>query len=441
MSSESQSPMADDIAVSVGNLTKSYRLFSHPGDRIKQFLSLGMKRYHREFTALKDVSFDIKKGETIGIIGRNGSGKSTLLQLICGILKPTSGTVQVNGRVSALLELGAGFNPEFTGRENVYFQGALMGFAKAQMDERFAEIAAFADIGEFMEQPVRTYSSGMFVRLAFAVSAHIEPDILVIDEALAVGDAMYQKRCFARLRQLQETGVTVILVSHDHELIRTLTTKALLIEMGGVLHWGDTREATHKYRKMLFESEAHRLSGAEPPPARLQQSNVDSKSNEYGIGGARITGLSILGQDGIPRNNFQPGEHIHFNISVITETPIDKLNIAIVIRTPQGWKIYSWGTFNQDIAIWFNDDKKETFWDRSFQSGERIDITLVIEANLGSGSYEVQAVVSRELEKHYGAQQILHWRDEIGLFSIDMNSREYFFGGICDLRGKAIFHD
>ena len=206
---------SDDIAISVRNLTKSYRLFGHPGDRIKQFFSLGLKQYHREFTALKDVSFDIKKGETVGIIGRNGSGKSTLLQLICGILKPTTGTVQVNGRVSALLELGAGFNPEFTGRENVYFQGALMGFTEAQMDERFDEIAAFADIGEFIDQPVRTYSSGMFVRLAFAVAIHVDPDILVVDEALAVGDMAFQRKCFAQIDRLRAAGCTIALVTHD----------------------------------------------------------------------------------------------------------------------------------------------------------------------------------------------------------------------------------
>jgi ABC-type polysaccharide/polyol phosphate transport system ATPase subunit len=188
--------MRSDAVISVNKLTKTYRIFGHPGDRIKQALTFGRMRFHREFTALKDVSFEIKKGETIGIIGRNGSGKSTLLQLICGILKATAGSVQVNGRIVALLELGAGFNPEFTGTENVYFQGALMGFTRAQMDERFDGIADFAEIGEFIDQPVRTYSSGMFVRLAFSTAMHLNPEILVVDEALAVGDAGFQQKCF-----------------------------------------------------------------------------------------------------------------------------------------------------------------------------------------------------------------------------------------------------
>ncbi len=244
----------DDLAISVRNLTKTYRLFGHPGERIKQFFSLGLKRYHREFTALKDVSFDVKKGETVGVIGRNGSGKSTLLQLICGILKPTSGTVRVNGRVSALLELGAGFNPEFTGRENVYFQGALMGFTKAQMDEKFDEIAAFADIGEFIDQPVRTYSSGMFVRLAFAVAIHVEPDILVVDEALAVGDATFQHKCFGRIHDIRCGGGTVLLVTHVLEQVAHFCDRALWLDAGCLQAIGDSASVLSCYLESVGRS-------------------------------------------------------------------------------------------------------------------------------------------------------------------------------------------
>ena len=242
----------DDIAISVRNLSKTYRLFGHPGDRIKQFFSLGMKKYHHEFTALKGVSFDIKQGETVGIIGRNGSGKSTLLQLICGILKPTSGTLQTHGRVSALLELGAGFNPEFTGRENVYFQGAIMGFTQAQMDGRFDTIASFADIGEFIDQPVRTYSSGMFVRLAFAVAISVDPDILVVDEALSVGDGKFQIKCAAWLQQLRQKRVTVLLVSHDENLITSLCDKVIIMEAGRIVGEGEPRAMSATYHQLLF---------------------------------------------------------------------------------------------------------------------------------------------------------------------------------------------
>jgi ABC-type polysaccharide/polyol phosphate transport system ATPase subunit len=221
-----------NIAISVIGLTKTYRLFDHPGDRIKQFFSLGIKQYHREFPALKSVSFDIKRGETVGIIGRNGSGKSTLLQLICGILKPSAGSVKVNGRISALLELGAGFNPEFTGRENVYFQGALMGFTQTQMAQRFNKIAAFASIGEFIDQPVRTYSSGMFVRLAFAVAVHVEPEILVVDEALAVGDMEFQERSLERMKHLRQQGCTIVLVTHSIPAIRNFCQTAIWLDAG-----------------------------------------------------------------------------------------------------------------------------------------------------------------------------------------------------------------
>lgn len=254
MSSDLQPPMNDDIAISVRNLTKNYRLFSHPGDRIKQFLSLGLKRYHREFTALEDVSFDIKKGETVGIIGRNGAGKSTLLQLICQILKPTSGSIQVSGRILALLELGAGFNPEFTGRENVYFQGALTGFTQSEMHQHFEAIAEFADIGNFIDQPVRTYSSGMFVRLAFATTIHLEPDILILDEALAVGDTGFQRKCFERIGMIRQQGGVVLLVSHSMEQVAHYCDRAILLEQGRVVYTGDTAEAIGQYFTLLGAS-------------------------------------------------------------------------------------------------------------------------------------------------------------------------------------------
>lgn len=432
--------MSSDIAISVKNLTKKYRIFGHPGDRIKQAFTFGSVHFYREFTALQDVSFEIKKGETIGIIGRNGSGKSTLLQLICGILKPTSGSVQVNGRISALLELGAGFNPEFTGRENVYFQGAVIGITKEEIDRRFDDIEAFADIGEFIDQPVRTYSSGMFVRLAFAVAIHVEPDILVVDEALAVGDALFQKRCYARIRQMQKGGLTLILVSHDHELVRNMTNRALLLGRGATLFWGDTREATHLYRKMLFEEDAFRIAQKEPDATQSSVSVPHKEEREYGIGGARIISLRILGHDGEPRTLFHSREQIDFEIAVMIESPLDRLNIAIVIKTLQGLKVYAWGTLNQDIAMWAAGTESGIFWEKSFLPGEEVIVTLSLEGNLGTGTYEVQAVVSREMDKHYGAQQVLHWRDEMGLFQVEMNSREYLFGGICDLRGKVTIH-
>jgi lipopolysaccharide transport system ATP-binding protein len=203
--------MGAEIAISLNNVSKGFKRYAQPVDRLKEMI-LPSQSYAQEFWALRDISFDIMKGETMGIIGRNGAGKSTLLQLICGTLTPTRGEVQVNGRIAALLELGAGFNPEFTGRENVYMNGAIMGLSKGEVDERFDNIAAFADIKDFIDRPVKTYSSGMYVRLAFASAIHVNPDILIVDEALAVGDMFFQAKCMARMRQMMESGVTVLLL-------------------------------------------------------------------------------------------------------------------------------------------------------------------------------------------------------------------------------------
>jgi len=266
----------NDIAISVNNLTKTYRLFGHPGDRVKQFLSLGVKRYHREFTALRGVSFDIRRGETIGIIGRNGSGKSTLLQVLCGILKPTSGTVAVNGRVSALLELGAGFNPEFTGRENVYFQGAVMGLTRDEIDARFDDIAAFADIGEFIDQPVRIYSSGMFVRLAFAVAVNIDPDVLIVDEALAVGDMEFQERSISRMKGMQRNGTTILLVSHAIPAVRNFCQQAIWLDGGKVVLSGKADKVCYAYQEHI-EQDQHREDSPFPSPVSRNSHRSEQK--------------------------------------------------------------------------------------------------------------------------------------------------------------------
>jgi len=278
------------------------------------------------------------------------------------------------------------------------------------------------------------------VRLAFAVAVHVEPDILVVDEALAVGDALFQKRCYARLRQMRQKGLTLVFVSHDHELVRTLTERALLLDRGEALYWGDTREATHRYRKMLFEQEALDWARQTPDAAQPDISESDPPGPAYGIGGARITGLRILGPDGEPRSVFRPGERMDFEIAVSVESHLDRLNIGVVIKTVQGWKVYSWGTLNQDIVVWAGGAQGDVFWEKSFQPGDEVIVTLSLEGNLGAGNYEVQGVVSRELERGYGSQQVLHWRDEMGFFRVEMNPREYFFGGVCDLHGKARFH-
>lgn len=329
-----------NIAVSVRNLSKSYRLFKHPGDRIKQFLSLGIRQYHSEFSALDDVSFNIFRGETVGIIGRNGSGKSTLLQLICGILKPSSGSVLANGRISALLELGAGFNPEFTGRENVYFHGALMGFSKAKMDERFDEIAAFADIGEFIDQPVRTYSSGMFVRLAFSAAISVDPDILVIDEALAVGDAKFQGRCFDRISAIRNRGGTILVVTHALEQVAHFCDRAILINQGRLLAFGDTASTLSRYLEIsntthqkTRQSETSEV--AINDPFRSHPSYCPNE-NRWGDQAAAITGILII-QDGIENpETIAPGHVVEFRLTISFRSYIKRPIYGLAIKSPVG---------------------------------------------------------------------------------------------------------
>ena len=252
--------MSSEIAIKVENLSKCYQIYAQPRDRLKQFVlprlqriaGKSPKQYFREFWALKDVSFEVKKGETVGIIGRNGSGKSTLLQMICGTLNPTGGTIQTNGRTAALLELGSGFNPEFTGRENVYLNGAVLGLTNDEIDNRFDDIASFADIGDFIEQPVKTYSSGMVVRLAFAVAVNVDPQILVVDEALSVGDELFQRKCYSRIETIKDKGATIIFVSHSASIINQLCDEAILINHGKILLRGATRSITKKYHQLLF---------------------------------------------------------------------------------------------------------------------------------------------------------------------------------------------
>ncbi len=239
--------MSDDIAIKVENLTKIYKLYNSPMDRLKEALSPIRRKYHHDFHALNDVSFEVKKGETVGIIGKNGSGKSTLLKLITGVLTPTSGTVQVNGRISALLELGSGFNPELTGIENVYFNGTLMGYNKEEMDNRLDDILGFADIGEFVKQPVKTYSSGMFVRLAFAVAVNVNPEILIVDEALAVGDLRFQKKCKMKMNEFRDNKISQVIVSHNMADITTGCKRALYLNNGNLLYFDDAFEAVATY--------------------------------------------------------------------------------------------------------------------------------------------------------------------------------------------------
>lgn len=274
MSCENASPLVASwqaepaMAIEAQGLGKRYDIYGKPLDRLKQILFQTQRHHAHEFWALRDVSFTVRCGETLGIVGRNGSGKSTLLQILCGTLIPTTGSIKTQGRIAALLELGAGFNPEFTGRENVYLNAAVLGLSRDEIEGRFAEIESFAEIGEFIDQPVKTYSSGMYVRLAFAVAIHVEPQILIVDEALAVGDVRFQVKCLNKIKRMQKQGVTILFVSHDVSGVRTLCERAIWLDEGRIRMIGDAFPVTSQYMRYLFEGEMDEVEqpvSAEPP--------------------------------------------------------------------------------------------------------------------------------------------------------------------------------
>ena len=342
---------SDDIAIRVSNLSKCYQIYNAPRDRLKQLSCCPLlqrmggqtpKQYFREFWALKDVSFEIKKGETVGIIGRNGSGKSTLLQMICGTLSPTNGSIQTNGRIAALLELGSGFNPEFTGRENVYMNAAVLGLSKEEVDERFGAIAAFADIGQFMEQPVKTYSSGMYVRLAFAVNILSNPEIMIVDEALAVGDMAFQAKCMTALNRIQERGTTVLFVSHDIGAVKSLCSRGIYLERGTVQEIGPAGDVAEHYIRGMREEMNSEFASTKSIASTMAEATTPLESQgshdaqefkistefekqvahfRYGDGGAKVTFTELLDEDLHPINELRFNQSVF--VRVYFETSID----------------------------------------------------------------------------------------------------------------------
>lgn len=465
----------DDIAIRVTKLSKCYHIYDRPRDRLLQMLARGRKQFYREFWALKDISFEVRKGESVGVIGRNGSGKSTLLQLICGTLNPTSGGIETHGRIAALLELGAGFNPEFTGRENVYMNGAVLGLSVDEISARFDDIAAFADIGNFIDQPVKTYSSGMQVRLAFAVQVCIEPEILIVDEALAVGDALFQKRCFERMEQLRSTGTTLLFVSHDQESVRTLTNRAVFLCSGHLQSIGSSAEILLEYRKHLHKEETRALNesalritrkaaqarairGGKPVGVssdinsvssviRLtsdsqqvaQMSPVLSRSAAMSFGNmeAEILAVEILDANDKDCSHFDPRDTIRIVIRCVTHQKLKNLNVGLRVRNKEGVKIYSWGTLNQDMAILSGLKSGDVFWNQSFEAGQFFSVEFEFQCRLGPNLYEIQAAITREGKPYYAEQQMLHWMDEAAFFTVTTTPREYHFGGVVDLGMKS----
>ncbi|MGY2253711.1 ABC transporter ATP-binding protein [Pseudomonas reactans] len=368
---------SDHSVISVRNVSKCFYTYDKPRDRLKQAIVPRFQRwagdqvttYGKEFWALRNISFEVQKGETVGIVGRNGSGKSTLLQIICGTLTPTLGEIETRGRIAALLELGSGFNPEFTGRENVYLNGAVLGLTRDEVNDRFDAIAGFADIGEFLDQPVKAYSSGMAVRLAFAVQAQVDPEILVVDEALSVGDARFQAKCFERLRQLKENGTSILLVTHSSEQVVTHCSRAILLEQSRVEMIGESRPVINRYTDILFgrNNSVDSINGKTDIPVAMPEeatapvmpevrlsldqdvyaSRVGYNPHEYRWGDEAATlmdfHLSANGRE-FP-TSIEPGDEVvlgvafRFNRSVIN--PI----LGFTIKTKEGVTVYGTNSY------------------------------------------------------------------------------------------------
>lgn len=367
--------MCSDISIKVEKLSKCYQVYDQPRDRLKQFLVprlqgiVGLRRaqYFREFWALNDISFEVKRGETVGIIGRNGSGKSTLLQIICETLSPSSGCMLTHGRIAALLELGSGFNPDFSGRENVYMNGAIFGLSHDEIDRRFNAIVEFADIGDFIEQPVKSYSSGMMVRLAFAVIAHVDADILVIDEALAVGDVFFTQKCMRFLRSFMKNG-TVLFVSHDTASIRNLCNKAIWLEKGKIIQQGAPKEVCDNYLEAFYEAQqgkstttrlkiTRRAQSADIEDQRQEFINASNLRNDlelfefdpdapsFGQGQAQITDVQFLNRKGSPLSWIVGGEEVLLRIEVIALSLLESPIVGFHVKDKLGQALFGDNTF------------------------------------------------------------------------------------------------
>ena len=390
-------------ALGVENVSKQYRIYDRPADRLKESLTRGRMRRHREFWALRDVSFEIQAGTTVGIIGQNGCGKSTLLQIISGTLTPTHGNVWSHGRIAALLELGAGFNPEFTGVENVFMNASLMGLSRKEALALFPDIERFAEIGQFIHQPVKTYSSGMYVRLAFAIAASVEPDILVIDEALAVGDAVFQHRCLRRIKELHDRGCTVLFVSHDTNAVRALCERAILLNAGRMIADGTPADVLNDYQRIVMErQEAYEVDTANAAgsgPERKPQSTVQY-TYRHGDGTATIVETELCDTAERRVEIVQTGTPLAAIVSVRFEREVESPVIGFLIRNRLGIHAYGTNTKEQQIQL------------GTIQGGEVVSIRFAFGCWLGIDDYSISFAV------HSADGQSYDWIDGALFFRV-----------------------
>lgn len=430
-------PAGDAAMIQVDRVSKSFPVYAKPHHRLMQMLlPASERRWYKEFHALSGIDFRVPRGQTVGIVGRNGSGKSTLLQIICGTLTPSAGDVRVQGRVAALLELGAGFAPDFTGRENVYLNATVLGLTRAEVDACFDDIAAFADIGEFIEQPVKTYSSGMYVRLAFAVAIHVKPDVLVIDEALAVGDEAFQRKCFARIEAIRAAGATVLFVSHSAGTVIDLCDRAILIDGGELIADGPPKQVVGLYQKLLYtpadrarevreqiragtatllagegSSKAAAAGtvaavpapGGSGPEPYLDEAMRPSSTLSYERRGARIENARLCTLAGQPVNVLAAGREYVYRYSVDFEGAAAGVRMGMMMRTLTGVEVCGAATATPENAL------------AAVAAGERIEVEFKFRCMLAPGTYFLNAGVLGRLAE---GETYLDRRIDVAMFRV-----------------------
>lgn len=404
--------------IEANDLTKVYRLYNSPKDHLREIISLKGKKYHREFYALNGISLTVEKGQTVGIIGQNGCGKSTLLKIICGVLQPTTGNVHVQGRLAALLELGAGFNPEFTGRENVYMNGALMGLERDEIDRRFPDVEAFAEIGEFIDQPAKTYSSGMFIRLAFAAAVSINPEILVVDEALSVGDMFFQHKCISKMESFQQEGKTIILVAHDINLVKNFCTTVFLLDNGKIHASGDPEHVTEEYLMLIRQKQSEHANSTFQVTHKTE-SNLPGAKVNFGSEAGRILDVTILDEEHIEAAALLSGDKIIIRIQVEVDPVVKRPCISFVLRDLKGYNIYGTSTEALKYTLEMDENNQATAY---------FSLTPVLKP----GSYSL--VVGLIDFKTRKVNMLLDRQVGVGTFQVIENTSEFL--GVVDFHAR-----
>ncbi|HET7478839.1 MAG TPA: ABC transporter ATP-binding protein [Rubrobacteraceae bacterium] len=422
-------------AISLEGISKKYRIYPRQRDRLREILSFGKVKRSSDFWALKDVTLKIEPGVSLGLLGRNGAGKSTLLQIVSGVLQPTTGVARTNGRISALLQLGAGFNQEFTGRENALMNGLLLGIDRKEMIHRFDEIEAFADIGEFMDQPVKNYSSGMRARLGFAVAVNVEPDILLVDETLSVGDGVFRHMGIQKMRELRDSGATIIFVSHSTTMVKNFCTDAALLQKGRLIAHGDVSETIDYYQALLSNAAAQKdtqlhLSNQ---PLELETENEDDADTpgfkedptlqnrgprlRHGTGEARIQSVEVLNAQGAPSDFIDPHSPMTVRVHVKYKADVNDSVLSITLRNKTGLDVYSTNTNLEKAPI------------KARHAGDRIIVDFSIQPLLRHGPYSVNAAVSHGQNK----EAHMDWIDVATAFDIGRPVSRGAFAGLVHL--------